>query len=313
MPTTTALSDAYEEILARFGQHLVGPLGEAQTTRNYSTRTRQYLAWLETADLSTVCLGEDGDPLGDEDTATYALRDYRSYLQTVRKASPATQNAHMTAIRSFYGWLGLSPTMPKQQPAGRSEPHGLGKAEEKAVARAAEKLPGRDRLIITVMRLAGLRIGEVVALDVDDVPVSARKGHVIVRSGKGSKHRTVEMLPELRTAVHAYLAERRTQQPVDGHEQALLLSREGKRLSENGVRKVVAKAARLAGLDEHLHPHRLRHTFGTTMARSGVDLVTIADLMGHDSIETTRRYAASRAEDRRAALSVLYSEHEEDE
>lgn len=312
MAKPAAVPERWAHLPERFQTYLTGPTDSPHTQRAYASRVRTYLVWLDTADLSVLCPGDptECDPITDGDAATFAVRDYRAHLQTVRKASPDTVNAHLTALAAFYTWLGVPMSAPKHHKRGRRAPEGLDGLEVKRLSRAAEKLPVRDRAIVALLRLAGLRVSELVALDVDDVPVTARKGKVIVRRGKGAKYRDVPMPPELRTVIQQYVPARREQNAAGEHENALLLTHSGERMSEQSVRKlllVVGESARI----EHLTPHRLRHTYGTEMVRDGADLVIVADLMGHDSIETTRGYTSSTEADRERAVGALYSEYEQ--
>jgi site-specific recombinase XerD len=146
---------------------------------------------------------------------------------------------------------------------------------------------------------AGLRIGEVEALDVSDLRVSDRKGSVTVRQGKGSKYRQVPLNKDVREALLAYLEVRR-----DCGE-ALFTSQKGGRLTSNAIWKVVKKNGEAAGVEE-LTPHALRHTFATNLVRKhGVDIVTAAALLGHSNISTTAIYTKPNQQDLEDAVERL--------
>ncbi len=135
---------------------------------------------------------------------------------------------------------------------------------------------------------AGLRIGEAVGLDVDDVRLSARKGLLIVRSGKGERYRELPVHPELRANLAIWLDERPDWPGATTANPALFLTHRGGRLTTRGARDVLVPLAVEARLEEDFTSHVLRHTFGTTLVRSGHDLVLVAELMGHRRLETTR-------------------------
>jgi integrase/recombinase XerD len=149
---------------------------------------------------------------------------------------------------------------------------------------------------------AGARIAEVAGLDVDDVALSARKGELRL-IGKGEKSRAVPVHAKLREALAAWLAER-SAWPGAGRP-ALFLSRQGGRLTTDAIGDVIASITAAAGLDDHVTAHVLRHTFGTSMVRDGVDLVTVAQLMGHARLETTRNYVLPTEEDLERAVGSL--------
>ena len=132
--------------------------------------------------------------------------------------------------------------------------------------------------------------------------LSARKGelHLI---GKGEKSRTVPVHPKLREALAAWLAERPSKTGADSA--ALFTSGRGTRMTTDALADVIEAITTAAGLDDHVTSHTLRHTFGTELVRSGVDLVTVAELMGHASLETTRLYTRPSTADMQRAIDLL--------
>ncbi len=152
----------------------------AQTRRTYASKVRQYLVWLASAEV-------DGDSLGAADGRDWAVRDYRGYLQTVLKRSPATINNALAAVDDFYCRRGLGPARAKRAELPAAGPRALtGKAQIRYLraVQACESM--RDRALALVPFYAGTRIAETVALDVDDVGLSARKG-VLRVLGKGQR------------------------------------------------------------------------------------------------------------------------------
>ncbi len=149
----------------------------------------------------------------------------------------------------------------------------------------------------------GLRLAELVALDVDDVRMSARKGVVIVRSGKGDAYREVPLNALVRQVLEEWLARTQDQAPRSERERALFVGRAGRRLSKRSVDDVVRGLGKDAGVT--LSAHILRHTFLTRMVRQGSDLVLVAELAGHRRLETTRRYSLPSDIDRLLAVENL--------
>jgi integrase/recombinase XerD len=291
----------YERLVARPG----GPL-DADSVRVYCSRVRCYLTWLAGA----LAAGDvDGDPLGDPAARDWAARDYRTHLQTVAKRKPSTVNAHLTAVDDFYRRRGLGAAHVKRAEIPQAAPRALGKRDQLRWLREADRIPGlRDKAIAYTAFYAGTRIAETVALDVADVAMSARKGHLVIRYGKNGKYREVPLHPKLRTVLDKWLQERAKNWTGAGTEPALFLNRRGGRLSARSaytVLRSIAEAANLPlGREEVFTPHVLRHTAGTTMTREGTDIVIVAELLGH-SVETARRYSLPTHEDRRKAIERL--------
>jgi site-specific recombinase XerD len=164
-----------------------------------------------------------------------------------------------------------------------------------------ERASARDRAIVVVLLYTGLRLAELVALDVDDLRISARKGLVVVRSGKGDAYREVPLNALVRQVLEEWIAER-TKRIAEG-ERAVFVGRAGRRLSKRSVDDVVRGLGEDAGVK--LSAHILRHTFLTRMVRQGSDLVLVAELAGHRRLETTRRYSLPSDIDRLLAVENL--------
>ena len=271
------------------------PLAE-QSRRTYASKVRQYLVWLAGAEV-------DG-PLVSTDGRDWAVREYRGYLQGVLKRSPATVNGALAAVDDFYTRRGLGPARAKRAEVPPTAPRALGPKAQIRYLRAVQACgSARDRALVLVPFYAGTRIAETVALDVDDVRLSARKGTARVL-GKGQRQREIPIHPQLRTALAEWLAERATWSRA-GKNPALFLNRRGGRLTARGAHDVITGIAAQAGLDDHVSAHVLRHSFATTLVRGGTDLVIAAELLGHARLETTRAYTRPSAEDRRKAVGLL--------
>ena len=284
-------------MLAEYVTHLQRSPLTGHSPRTYLGAVRAYLAWLEQAPV-------DGNPLNDAAAKDWAVRDYRSYLVTVAKRATATVNKHLAAIQDFYVWRGLGqPQGVKRHQVPRHAPKALEPRAKLRFLRAVEACPSaRDRAIALLPLYAGTRIAEISTLDVCDVRLSARKGdlHVV---GKGEKSRTVPVHPKLREALAAWLAERHSHRGAEFA--ALFISGRGTRMTTDAIADVINAITSAAGLDDHVTSHVLRHTFGTELTRSGVDLVTVAELMGHASLETTRLYTRPSAADIQRAVDLL--------
>lgn len=239
------------------------------------------------------------------DVTSAKVTDYLGRLRDGRPPaaapySPASVARMLVAVRSFYrflvreGHLDADPTAKVGTP---KPPRALPKAialedvEELLGLPPNTPLGRRDRAILETLYGAGLRISELVGLDVDDVDLD--EGTILVRSGKGSKARRVPVGRAARAAVGDYLTATRaellrTAKHPDGA--ALFLNARGARLSRQGCWKLLKGYARSAGLDDKVSPHTLRHSFATHMLDAGADIRVVQELLGHASLSTTQVY-----------------------
>jgi len=234
------------------------------------------------------------------------VRDYRLYL--LRNATPKRSvrysNNALAALDDFHTRLGPGKANVGRDDLPRTAPRALDEKAQIRWLRAIEAWPhARDRLLAKLPFYAGLRIGDAVALDLDDVRMSARKGFFRV-FGKGGKVREVPIHAELRDPINAWLDERPKWKNA-GIVPALFLSRRGGRLTARAASTVFTSIAEAAGLDDEITAHAGRHTFFTTLIRGGVDLVTAAEIGGHARLDTLRIYTQPTDDDKLAALDHL--------
>jgi len=224
------------------------------------------------------------------------LKEYQRYLEE-QGLKPATINLRMRAIASFLQWaldVGLIeriPRFPKTISEQKRPPQALERAEVNRLLRELEKEgKARDIAFVRLLLSCGLRISEVVQLRVEDVKMSERKGTVTVRYGKGNKWRVVPIPAQTREAIQTWLS-------VKPESPWLFPSQKNslKPIDQTQGWRIVTKYAQRAGLT--FHPHTLRHTFAYTLLRSGADLVSVAELLGHSSLETTKIYTRPKMED----------------
>jgi site-specific recombinase XerD len=182
-------------------------------------------------------------------------------------------------------------------------PRALDEAAQRRLLRAAEGAPVRARARASACdadAVHGLRISETVALNVDNVRILTRKG-VLVVLGKGEVQREVPLNALVRQVLDEWFEQRK--EIAAESERALFVSRTGGRLSARSADRDVRLVAAGAGLE--LSAHTLRHTCLTGLVRRGNDLVMVAELAGHQKLETTRRYTLPSAADRQRAVEDL--------
>ncbi len=220
------------------------------------------------------------------------IRAYLAHLAR-RKLSRSSVARHLSALRSFFRHLmregGVDANPARTVATPRREKHLPSVMQPSDVALLLEQpdastpLGIRDRAFLELMYASGLRISELVGIDLDDIEVRAR---LVKVRGKGSKERIVPFGSKAEEAVRAYLPTRHA--PPD--ENALFLNYRGERITARSVRRLFDKYVRAAALRAGLSPHTLRHSFATHLLNAGADLRGIQELLGHASLSTTQKY-----------------------
>ena len=210
------------------------------------------------------------------------------------KAESSTRARKCAAIRSFYHYLAVhtrqlenDPTQALNNPKLRkSLPRYLSLSES---LRLLEAVSGpneiRDYCILTLFLNCGLRVGEMVGLNVQDI-----RDDTIRVLGKGNKERQLYLNEACLGALEQYLAVRPDPKDEPQHRDALFVSRNKTRLTTRSVENLVRKTVLQAGLDPKYSPHKLRHTAATLMLNNGVDIRTLQDVLGHENLGTTQIY-----------------------
>lgn len=155
----------------------------------------------------------------------------------------------------------------------------------------------RDLAILTLFLDTGIRVSELVGINISDVDFSIN-GFLVTR--KGGNQSILYFSDEVEEALQDYLKIRREMVPCPGDEDALFLSLQNKRISVRAVQQMVKKyATQAAPLKKHLSPHKLRSTFGTNLYHETGDIYLVADILGHSDVNTTRKHYAAMSDDRR--------------
>ncbi len=159
-----------------------------------------------------------------------------------------------------------------------------------------EKTKVRDLALLTLLLGTGIRVSECVGLDIRDVDF--KNGGIQIHR-KGGKEVTIYFGTEVEDALLDYLDEREKIIPETGHEDALFLSLQNKRLSVRSVENLVKKYARIVTPLKKITPHKLRSTYGTNLYRETGDIYLVADVLGHADVNTTKKHYAALEDDRR--------------
>lgn len=232
------------------------------------------------------------------------IHQYISYLAINRKCNAATCARRISTIRIFFKYLSLTTKTIKNNPAQNLETPKLNKRLPKyltledsrklldeASNDEANSNKERDLAIITLFLNCGLRLSELVGINISDIRFDECKMTVI---GKGNKERTIYLNKSCMEAINGYLAVRPNNAKKDAKnsDKALFLSKQRQRISKRMVETIVANSLNKAGLDASKYStHKLRHTAATLMYQYGqVDIRALQELLGHQSISTTEIY-----------------------
>jgi integrase/recombinase XerD len=237
--------------------------------------------------------------LGISDWAAVGRGEVRMHLAALAGAglSPRSQARALSAIRSLHALLvreklvPLDPTDEIDAPRpGRRLPSLLSREEVEALLaqpdprRAAGR---RDRAMLELLYATGLRVSELVSLELNDVNLETR---VLIARGKGSKERLVPVGAPAAEAVRAYLAGAREALLRGRRSRHLFVTPRGGRMTRQGFGKIVARCARGAGIRRPISPHKLRHSFATHLLEGGADLRAVQAMLGHADVSTTQIY-----------------------
>jgi integrase/recombinase XerC len=308
-----------KDAIERFLRHLRDERNASpHTLKNYASDLEQFLFYLSPPGKKPPALGRIDHRM---------IREFVAHLhdQGLEKSSVARK---LAALRSFFRFavrdglarqnparLVATPKLPKRLPAVLSAEEvnafldSLAGIEPPGAADPKRRRPGadedesrlllrRDRAILELLYASGLRVSELVGLNLEDLD---RAEQMLRVRGKGRKERLVPYGSKAEAAFAAYWPVRaellrasrrahRSGKVLPPDPGAVFLNYAGRRLTARSVGRIVKKYVRLAKLDVDLHPHSLRHAFATHLLADGADLRAIQELLGHQSLSTTQRY-----------------------
>jgi len=226
------------------------------------------------------------------------IRGFLAEAMATGLSKPSAARA-LASLRSFYKWMGReghvahnpaalvsTPKLPKKLPRVPTMEELNGLLDTALPENAA--FPARDRAIVELLYGCGLRNSELVGIGLDDIAWSSDLMRV---RGKGRKERLVPLGDAAAAAIREYLPERQRVLDARGRSSAaLLINLRGGALTTRSVGRIVKAIAVAHGLSPDVHPHTLRHAFGTHMLEQGADLRAIQELLGHERLSTTQRY-----------------------
>jgi integrase/recombinase XerC len=277
------------EQITRFLDELRRQNASEHTVRNYGSDLDQFLDYFTVPGKKNVVVG---------DIDVLAIREWLGHLYE-QKLTAVSMRRKLAAVRSFFKFLlreGLvdknvarivrTPKAPQTLPAVMTaeQTNALVDGVSPAADKFERPYPARDLAIFELLYGCGLRISELVGLNLDDFDFHER--WIRVR-GKGKKERQVPYAGKASVALERYLTLRH---PDSDNARTLFLNHRGGRLTDRGARGIVKFYARMITGDSSIHPHSLRHAYATHLLSDGADLRAIQELLGHARLSTTQKY-----------------------
>lgn len=288
-----------KQLIENFLSKLYGDNSSKHTITNYKIDLEFYLNYLQSKNLSIT------------EVTLEHLEGYKAYLRDAtygngKLYSENTRARHISSLKSFYNYLHRRKVIienpsewlevPKIEQG--KEPIFMTRDEAQKLIDATngELHALRDRTMITLFLTTGMRLSELVNLNVSDITGTQIK----IRQGKGNKSRPVNISQDVADLIQQYLDSRK----YDCGD-AVFASQKGNRIGEKGVQQTIEKYIKKAGLDNDLSTHSLRHCFASTLVRNKVDLNTVRELMGHSSLRTTQIYTHVLDETKQEAANII--------
>lgn len=271
---------AYENYLMKVKQ------ASENTVSSYMRDIRQFSEWLS----------ENGVP--DLVSVTQMnIRDYLAYLQ-VQGKSGATASRSLASLKNFYAYAVSGGFLEESPVSGDIHvERGEKKLPQILTGREVELLLAqpacvdhkgyRDKAMLEVMYATGMRVTELISLNVEDVNLELG----LVKCHSGKKSRVIPLYPAAQKALAVYLKDVRCAMILDTNEQALFVNIGGTRMSRQGFWKILKYYQSKAGIEKEITPHTLRHSFAVHLLENGADLGSLQELMGHSDISSTQMYA----------------------
>ena len=271
---------AYENYLSKVKQ------ASENTISSYMRDIRQFSEWMQMGGISDVVNATQGN-----------IRDYLAHLQAEGK-SGATVSRSLASLKNFYayvvssGFLEASPVSSdiRVKRGEKKMPQILtGKEVELLLEQPACVDPKgyRDKAMLEVMYATGMRVTELISLNVEDVNLNLS----VVKCHSGKKSRVIPLYPAAQKALAVYLSDVRAAMISDASEEALFVNDGGTRMSRQGFWKILKYYQAKAGIEKEITPHTLRHSFAVHLLENGADLGSLQELMGHSDISSTQLYA----------------------
>ena len=272
------LISAYENYLSKVKQ------ASSNTISSYMRDIRQFSEWLKSQCRADVV-----------DATQVNISDYLSHLEKDGR-SGATVSRNLASLKNFYayvvstGFLESTPVSDIRVDRGEKKlPQILtGREIEHLLAQPAcvDAKGYRDKAMLEVMYATGIRVTELIDLDVEDVNLELGT----IKCSGAKKSRSIPLYPAALKALSAYMADIRRTMIIDPNEKALFVNVNGVRMSRQGFWKILKHYQASAHIEKEITPHTLRHSFAVHLLENGADIGSVQELMGHSDISSTQMY-----------------------
>lgn len=272
------LIGAYENYLTKVKQ------ASGNTVASYMRDIRQFAGWLH-----------DEEQMEVVEATQENIKVFLEHLESEGR-SAATRSRALASLKNFYGYvvssgfLTESPVVEVKVDRGEKKlPQILSSREiELLLAQPSSADPKgiRDKAMLEVMYATGIRVSELISLDIDHVNLESG----VIKCQSGKKSRTIPLYPEALRALTAYIREVRSFLTAVPAERALFVNISGARMSRQGFWKILKHYQTAARIDKEITPHTLRHSFAVHLLENGADLGSLQELMGHSDISSTQMY-----------------------
>ena len=272
------LIGAYENYLTKVKQ------ASANTISSYMRDIRQFSEWLRETEEADVV-----------DASQVNIRDYLAHLEEEGR-SGATVSRNLASLKNFYSYVVSTGFLEKTPVTEIKVDRGEKKLPQILTGREIELLLSqpvcvdakgfRDKAMLETMYATGIRVTELIDLDVDDVNLKLG----IIKCSGPKKSRAIPLYPEALKALSVYLTEVRPGLIADPEEKALFVNVSGVRMSRQGFWKILKHYQETAHIEKEITPHTLRHSFAVHLLENGADLGSLQELMGHSDISSTQMY-----------------------
>ncbi len=288
----TVLPQELSNIVIEYEKRLQEKDFSAHTKRAYVSRNKKFLSYLYEQEGIANVEAEPGKAWSE------VINNYREFLKNDHQASLNSINNSLTAIEDLFQFMGCEPGKIEREAWPKSTPKCLTQSEQEQFVNAIYRSKSsKDKAIVLLLLFTGIKIGECASLDVDDVYITAHTGRITVKDG-----RIIPLNTVARRALVQWLIDRH-KKFGDASDRALFLNPQGKRISTVGIDLIVRKIGHKAHLN--LSAQVLRDTCLSNLVKNGNDLLLVAQIGGHRTIETTRRYTSTRDFDAQQAMEAL--------
>ena len=272
------LIGAYENYLTKVKQ------ASGNTVASYMRDIRQFAGWLH-----------DEEQMEVVEATQENIKVFLEHLESEGR-SAATRSRALASLKNFYGYVVSSGFLTESPVVEVKVDRGEKKLPQILTSREIELLLAqpsstdpkgiRDKAMLEVMYATGIRVSELISLDIDHVNLESG----IIKCQSGKKSRTIPLYPEALRALTAYIREVRSFLTAVPAERALFVNISGARMSRQGFWKILKHYQTAARIDKEITPHTLRHSFAVHLLENGADLGSLQELMGHSDISSTQMY-----------------------